>query len=320
MAETFDPATLDALVRAQLGAGVAARCIPIRTGKHNSSYWVETGHGRFVLRLAPPDTTGLLFYEKLMMRQEPALHALIRERTSIPVAEIVAADFSRAQIDRDYILMRALPGVPLSDADLPPAAVDRALAQVGSSLRRLHALTATECLGATAYGYLGAHRPMQPQPDWFAAFRVMWHRLLDDVVACGAYSGAEAAALRDLLDAHQGHFAHPVRPCLLHMDVWGQNILVDAEGNLTGLVDLDRALWGDIEIEFAVLDYCGISKPAFWAGYGAARDESPSAQVRRLFYLLYEVQKYKPIRIWRGSDPAGAARFRRHSLELAAQL
>jgi aminoglycoside phosphotransferase (APT) family kinase protein len=312
---------LEELVRAQLGADVRPRITPIQTGKHNASYWAETSQGRFVLRLAPPDDTGLLFYERQMMRQETALHALIRERTSIPAAEVVGYDFSRAHIDRDYMLLRALPGTPLSDVpSLTQAASDRALFQTGVALRQLHALTATECLGAAAYGYLGEHRPMEPQPSWFAAFREMWHKLLDDVVACGAYTPAEAGALRDLLDQHQAHFSHEVAPRLLHMDVWAQNLLVDTDGNLTGLLDFDRALWGDVEIEFAVLDYCAISGPAFWEGYGAPRDVSEPAQIRRQFYLLYEVQKYMPICVWRRGDRAGAARYKQHSLALAGQL
>jgi len=94
----------------------------------------------------------------------------------------------------------------------------------------------------------------------------------------------------------------------------------DRAGNVTGLVDFDRALWGDVEIEFAVLDYCGISEPAFWEGYGTVRDESPSARVRRQFYLLYELQKYMPIRVWRRNDPAGAARYREECLRLAMSL
>jgi len=320
MAEAFDPGTLAALARKQLDAE-EAHLTPIHTGKHNSSFWVDTPHERFVLRLAPPDDTGLLFYERRMMRQEPSLHALIRARTSIPVAEVVAHDFSRTDIDRDCVLLRALPGMPLSDAGhFTPAQIDKVLGQVGVYLRQLHALTAADCLGSHAYGYLGEHRPMEPQPSWFAAFRVMWHMLLDDVVACGGYSLAEAQALRDLLDRHREHFMHPVEPYLLHMDVWAQNILVDTAGNVSGLVDFDRALWGDVEIEFAVLDYCGISEPAFWRGYGAAREISERAQIRRLFYLLYEVQKYMPIRIWRSNDPGGAARAREQSLALAAQL
>jgi fructosamine-3-kinase len=104
------------------------------------------------------------------------------------------------------------------------------------------------------------------------------------------------------------------------MDVWSQNILVDGAGNVTGLVDFDRALWGDVEIEFAVLDYCGISEPPFWEGYGAERDTSPAAMIRRQFYLLYEVQKYMPIRVWRRNNPAAAARYKQQSLAMAAQL
>jgi len=161
---------------------------------------------------------------------------------------------------------------------------------------------------------------MEPQSTWADAFQVMWNKLLDDVVACGSYTPEEARVMRDLLDLYLEHFDRPVAPSLLHMDVWSQNILVDRLGNVTGLVDFDRALWGDVEIEFAVLDYCGISEPAFWEGYGSSRSESPSALIRRQFYLMYEVQKYMPIRIWRRNNPASAARYKAQSFALAAQL
>lgn len=322
MAESFDTETLVGLVLAHVDADPAALCFtPIRTGKHNTSYWVDGGSERFVLRIAPPDDAGFLFYERRMMRQEPALQALVRAKTAIPVAEIVGHDFGRTRVKRDYLLMTALPGTPLSDVPrLTRSQLCRALRQVGKHLRQLHALTATACLGNEAHGYLGAHRPMEPQATWAAAFCLMWHKLLDDVVACGSYTLDEAQAMHDLLAAHIEHFDRPVTPRLLHMDVWGQNILIDKAGNVTGLVDLDRALWGDVEIEFAVLDYCGISQPAFWEGYGTLRDESPSAVIRRQFYLLYEVQKYMPIRVWRRNDPAGALRYKQHSMALAAQL
>lgn len=294
---------------------------PVGTGKHNMSYWVESNRGRFVLRIAPPDDAGFLFYERRMMRQEPALHDLIRARTRVPVAEIVGYDFSRTCISRDYLLMTALPGTPLSNVpNLTYDQFERALQQVGEYLRQLHTLTATVCLGTERYGYLGAHHPMEPQPTWAAAFHLMWNQLLDDVVACGSYNSEEAQSMRNLFEIYQDYFDRPIAPRLLHMDVWSQNILIDATGNVTGLVDFDRALWGDEEIEFAVLDYCGISHPAFWEGYGTPRDESPAARIRAQFYLLYEVQKYMPIRIWRRNNPASAARYKQQSFALAAQL
>ena len=210
MAETFDRTTLAEVACADLATDAESlRFTPIRTAKHNTSYWVDTDRGRFVLRLAPPDDAGFLFYEQRMMRQEPTLHALIRAYTTIPVAEVVAYDFSHKQIDHDHLLLTALPGVPLSDiAHLASATIDHALHQVGGYLRQLHALTAPTCLGVEAYGYLGDHHTMEPQPSWFVASRVMWHKLLDDVVACGAYTRDEAQALCDLLDRYREHFAH----------------------------------------------------------------------------------------------------------------
>ena len=249
-----------------------------------------------------------------MMAQEPQLHALLRAETTVPVAEILAYDDGRQLLDRDYLLMERLPGRPLSDADLPAGLFDRVLEQVGGYLAQMHALVADR------YGYLGAHHPMDPQPTWVEAFHVMWNKLLDDVVACGGYSQEEAGALRRLFDVYRPHFDRPVPAALLHMDVWSQNILVDDAGRVTGLVDLDRALWGDPEIEYAVLDYCGISEPAFWRGYGRARDTSFPAQIRARFYLLYEVQKYIPIRIWRRNDPAQALEYKRQSFALAQPL
>ena len=297
------------------------RFSPVKTGKHNRSYWVESTTDRYVLRIAPSDDTGFLFYERLMMHQEPPLHKLILENTSLPVAEIIGYDFSRRLIDRDYVLMRALPGIPVSEVkNLTQSKFNRALYQVGQHLRQLHALTAQDCLGKHAYGYLGEHHPMRPQPNWETAFRSMWNLLLDDVVNCGGYTADEAYFMRSLFEEHAVHFEHEVTPRLLHMDVWSQNILIDNQGIVTGIVDFDRALWGDVEIEFAVLDYCGISEPSFWEGYGASRDTSDSAQIRRLFYLLYEIQKYIPIQIWRRNNPAAANKYRIQSFNLAHQI
>jgi aminoglycoside phosphotransferase (APT) family kinase protein len=286
------------------------------TGKFNETHFVEGGPVPLVLRVAPPDDRSrMLFYEHRMMRQEPGLHALIRERTDVPVPEILALDFGRTEIDRDYLLMERLPGTPISHVGgLTQSAFDDILHQVGRCLRQVHEITGDH------HGYVGDHRPMEPQSDRSSAFHIMWHRLLEDIEGCGGYTSEEATRMRRLLDRHARVFDRPVPASLLHMDLWAENILVDASGRLTGLIDWDRALWGDPEIEFAVLDYCGISQPAFWKGYGAVRDRSPEAEVRRVFYLLYEVQKEIVIRRVRGNDPVRADGYRRQCLRLADQL
>jgi aminoglycoside phosphotransferase (APT) family kinase protein len=315
MAESFSAELLSSLVAAHLSIDPTQLGFePIRTGKHNTSYYVSGAGQDLVLRISPPDEAGFLFYERRMMAQEPQLHALLRAETTLPIAGIVAYDESRDILERDYLLMERLPGEPLTEAELSAQQMDSVLEQIGFYLAQMHALVADQ------YGYLGAHRPMLPESTWVAAFETMWNKLLDDVVACGGYTEEEAEAFRRLLDVYRPHFDRPVAASLLHMDVWSQNILVDGTGRVTGLLDLDRALWGDPEIEFAVLDYCGISEPAFWRGYGQPRDTSFSAQIRARFYMLYEIQKYIVIRIWRRDDPAEALEYKRRSFSLALPL
>jgi aminoglycoside phosphotransferase (APT) family kinase protein len=293
-------AALSACVRRHLDA-VAPRITAIATGKFNSSYFVDTDCGSYVLRVAPPADAVFVFYERRMMHQEPAIHRRLRGETDVPVPQILAFDATHADIPRDYLLMTRLPGAPLSDcADADVAAVHTA---VGQSLAAAHALT------ADAYGYIGAHQPMPPAADWGTAFADMWQRLIADVAATGHYTAAEAEMMVALQRTYAAAFDRAVPAALLHMDVWAQNILV-ADGRMSGLIDWDRALWGDPEIEFAVLDYCGISTPAFWHGYGCRRDTSQPARLRRVFYLLYEIQKYIVIRHGRNGDPVGARQYR----------
>ena len=291
--------------------GDAVSFEPITTGKFNTSYFIHAGGREMVLRIAPPRGAVFLFYEKDMMRQEPVIHRHLLEKTSIPVARILAFDDSLSIIDRDYMLMDRLPGAPLTD--VPSADFNTVLRQIGQYLAQAHALKADNC------GYLGAHHPMEPQNAWVDAFGIMWNRLIDDIVFVGHFDTEEESLFRNLLDRHLKHFDRPVPFSLLHMDVWHQNILVNSNSEVTGIVDWDRGLWGDPEIEYAVLDYCGISEPAFWEGYGKRRDSSAEARLRQTFYLLYELLKYIVIREGRNNDSPGARLYKEQALTIVSQ-
>ncbi|MFP4500221.1 MAG: phosphotransferase family protein [Candidatus Hydrogenedentota bacterium] len=284
---------------------------PIPTGKFNDSFYVDAGGEQLVLRIAPPDDAVFCFYERRMMRQEPGLHNLLHARTTAPVPRILAFDDSRDIIDRDFLLMKRMPGVPLTEC--AGADINAILREAGACLAQVHALT------ADAYGYLGEHAPMEPQPSWAEAFAVMWQLLAEDVAQQGYYTHTELNAMIDLFARHRHRFNRHVPASLLHMDIWAQNLLVEG-GRLTGILDWDRALWGDPEIEFAVLDYCGVSLPPFWQGYGGTRDNSHDAQIRRQFYLLYEIQKYIVIRHGRNHNPAAACRYKEQVQQLTRAI
>ncbi len=286
----------------------------IPTGKFNDSFFVYTNGEQFVLRLAPPLETEVLFYEKQMMRREPGIHKLVKKHTSVPIPEILEYDFTGSIVKRDWLLMERLPGKPLSESFLSGEKMERLFFQLGKAVREFHSIT------NQWYGYPRGSNTGPEEKNWFEAFKNMWSRLLRDIERTGIYRKNTVKRLENLLMEKKKAFNNNSPPSLLHMDIWSQNILVDNQGNLTGLLDWDRGLWGDPEIEFSVLEYCGTSPPPFWRGYKNPPHKDTYYQIRALFYLLYEHQKYIFIRSVRGKNIPLAQHYARESLEIAEQL
>lgn len=287
-------------------------CVPMGYGRFSDSFLCENAEGRFVLRIAPPDSLLQLFYEYRMMRQEPHIHERVGLETSVPVPRILATDFSRQHIDRDFLVMEMLPGHPMTE--LGPGAFTRALEELGAYVAQLHSVREEQ----NRFGYVGSHNCMQPQGDWRSAFIEMYSKLLDDITAIEVYDRPTAEWALSLVHSHSPVFEHAETSRLCHGDLWVENILADEEGRVTGVLDFDRACWGDLEWDLAIADYCGMTRPEFWRGYG--RDDfrrSRAAKVRRLFYLLYEHQKYIVISMSsRRNNPQAARRYADQSLQI----
>ncbi len=278
------------------------------TGRFSTTYFVETPaeYEDLVIRIAPPDDMLFLFYEKRMMRQEPALHRLIQKKTNIPIPTILVYDFGRTLIERDYLIMNRMPGRSLAEMQmrLNSRQLNCTLREFGQYVAQLHTITANK------YGYIGAHRPMEPQSTWQEAFAVMWEKMLDDCVNCGVYRSDDKKLGMNLLENYQDVFDFECPATLCHMDLWVENVLVDDEGHVTCLFDFDRACFGDVGNEFAVAEYCGLISDPFWKGYGSRTQVTHEYAIRRWFYLLYEHQKYIVISMSeRRNDPARAKRY-----------
>ncbi|MFW5839703.1 MAG: phosphotransferase family protein [Planctomycetota bacterium] len=286
----------------------AAEARPFGSGKFSQTFLITSdGPEEHVMRIAPPDELRQLFYERRMMRQEPQLHERLLAATDAPVPEILHHDFSRGRIDRDWLIMPRLPGVPLSEASLDADKRAEAIRQWGRYIAQAHRITDPD----NRFGYLGAHNCMEPQDTWAEAFAVMYRKELDDIVETGIWDSAQADQAISLLEANLDAFGSVDTSCLCHGDIWVTNLMVDSCGQVTGVIDWDRACWGDIEWDLAIAEYCGVTSDAFWAGYGRRIDtHTGPAAMRRMWYLLYEHQKYIVISMSaRRNDPAGARRY-----------
>ena len=102
----------------------------------------------------------------------------------------------------------------------------------------------------------------------------------------------------------------------MHLDLWSANILSDG-CDITAILDFDRGLYGDPELEFAVLDTYGYGNPAFFEGYGIERPFNSMAQIRQRLYIVYELIKYAFIRLARGHSSSVS---RNHVVECISLL
>ncbi len=73
-------------------------------------------------------------------------------------------------------------------------------------------------------------------------------------------------------------------PRLVHWDAWDSNFFVE-DGKVTGLIDFERALWGDplMEAQFRALAFGGVSESM--RGYGKT-EFTPEEEQRCYLYTL----------------------------------
>ncbi|MFP4059246.1 MAG: phosphotransferase family protein [Bacteroidales bacterium] len=272
------------------------KILALSTGKFNNSFYVElenhSSHEnipakKIIIRVAPDPGNVNLFYENSMMLQEPGIIQMVGKNTSIPVPEIYVFDTSESVIPNHYMIMECIEGTPMSEAFLSNNREQMIIRKIGEYLRELH-----DTIHSSQFGYLGEHKPMKPANSWKEAFSTMWSLLIDDISRCKVYDDMEKKLALDAFTKHVDLFDFSNKAPLLHMDIWSQNIILGDDNEIAAIIDWDRALWGDPEIEFAVLDYVGFNTPAFWEGYGAKPEENRESKIKGMFYHLYEVQKY----------------------------
>jgi aminoglycoside phosphotransferase (APT) family kinase protein len=274
--------TAQTLIAAHFGTEHAIRNYSELTdGMANAAYLIELADGlKTVLKVAPPDAVKVLRYEKNIMQAEVDVLRLVRAQTEVPVPEVFAYDTSRRLMDNDYYLMSYVPGVSLFKLrpSLSPEDQHAIDFRTGEYLRQINAIS------GPSFGYFA--QPEHRCATWRQAFDTMLSHVLQD----GKDAGVELPLPYDetyaRLSAHYACLDEITTPALVHWDLWDGNIFIDPETKtITGILDCERALWGDplMEVNFGAF---GVN-PALMEGYGLDLLATPAARTRRALYNTY---------------------------------
>ncbi|TVZ01902.1 aminoglycoside phosphotransferase family protein [Trebonia kvetii] len=252
-------------------------------GMFNAAYRIRLRDGEnVVLKIAPPPGVEVLTYERGAMATEVAALRMIRENTGVPVPAVDYADSSRDLCDADYFFMPFVDGDNLAVIGNDLTAADRDAYQeaLGSANRELNSLR------GTAFGPLtGAARG---DPSWRTVFTGMAEDVLRDGERRQVDLGWDYDTMRAVVAGHAASLDEVTEPAFVEWDLWAGNVLVRS-GKIVGIIDHERAFYGDplIEFGFIATQLPAFGDPAaFLRGYGRG-PLTETEQVRRRLYCLH---------------------------------
>jgi len=236
--------------------------VELTEGWFNAAYAVRLSDGReVILKIAPPRDAEVMTYEQDIMATEVAAMRLVSQNQAIPVPEIFYYDTARDVCDSDYFFMEKLSGELLEHVkdSLAPEIRTKIERRIGEIVREINGFT------GEYFGYPG-NSDLQAE-SWKAAFIKICDSVLEDGRRKNVDYGFEVGEIRDAILKHAPTLEAVSTPRLVHWDAWDLNFFVQ-DGEITGLLDFERALWGDplMEAQFRALAFGGVSESM--QGYG----------------------------------------------------
>ncbi|MFE0648601.1 phosphotransferase family protein [Streptomyces sp. NPDC059534] len=278
-------------VRHALGPVTVVRSTPLSGGLYNSARLLELADGRhLILKTAPTVTTPALTHEQGLLGTEALFHRLAAA-TGARVPTVLHHQPAGPDTPAEWLLLSYLDGTTWDAARDRLTPADRAALRrgLGESLARVATVT------GPAYGYPQPAAALTA-PDWPSAFTAMLHAVLADATRFAVRLPAPTALLAGLPERHGHHLAPVRRPALVHFDAWEGNVVLtraaDDTWHLSGLIDGERAFFGDPLAELVGLDPLGTAEhdPDLMAGYRSVTPTltlDTAARARLALYRIY---------------------------------
>jgi aminoglycoside phosphotransferase (APT) family kinase protein len=272
--------------------------VQLTGGHYNTTYRVHLNDDHpVILRIAPEPA-----------RQSRIEHALMRnEHASLPFFAPIAAmmprtlfaDFTHDLVNRDYLWQTMLDGIPAATAlkTYPRPQWTDFYRQLGTITRSVHDVR--------------GHRFGPVAGPTFATWSEAVLTSLTNTVADLTDAHLDADDLIDVASTathHQSVLDEITEPRLLHGDLWIPNLMLAEDSlTITGVLDHDRASWGDPEADWTIFvlnQKAAPERATFWDTYGLPSDD-PNATWRSLIYQAVHI---------------GAIRLERHRLGKHAKI
>ncbi|PSQ16382.1 aminoglycoside phosphotransferase [Halobacteriales archaeon QS_8_69_26] len=341
-----DP-TVEEMVRTVEPGIEVERAVPVERG-FCSVYRVavEGGPTRTLYLKASPDG------ERWGIPDEARLQAVLHDRTSIPVPEVLGVVDAHGDLPAPFYLMSALPGEELPYEHVgrfDDDALRRLARETGAYLGELHSVPAVDSFGHVRHDGpgLAGDRPSghpdtltvgNPRESWSDYLRAYADREFDRH-ADSRFSDLTPDLTR-WFEAGVDDLAGPFDPVLGRNDHGLHNFLLDPEsGSITGMIDwgYTLAVPASFDVEFAVYvlggaylaglsdvqDRRSLVREAMLSGYRASAPDRTDAvatpdPLYEMLAMVRLMNDFGSLDLPEGTEEAAADRIREDARELLA--
>lgn len=253
----------------------------LQGGMFNTTYLITLSktEQKYVLRMGPINRHLLLPFEENLMNGETYFCNLCNAQ-NIPVSTVVACDTERQTIDRDYMLVDYIQSAPLSSLTLSPTQKSAIYEEVGFYTAQIHAISGNQ------FGRLSHTVHSKGYAKWSEYLKAEVSEWASLVEKTDIFTKEDIERIKQLYVVHTDILDEITQPHLIHADLWEGNILIcgdDDHYKVGAIIDGDRAVWGDIDFEFAS---GWMINDEFMRGYGSHLDMSDKHVLRRKLYSL----------------------------------
>lgn len=257
-------------------------------GLFNTTYLVEYGssHKKAVLRLGPVNRHLVMGYEENLMDAEVYAYSLCHA-AGIPCSHVLACDTSKQVIDRDFMIVEYIPSIVMAKAELTEEKRDSLHRQMGAYLARFHQVTGEH------FGFLSRVCKGILFDKWSDALIYEVEDITGRLEQSGALAKEDTRRLRNLYYESRNLLDEIKIPRFLHTDLWAGNVLLDPDTlEIAAIIDSDRAMFGDIALEFASP---WLEIPALKEGHDSILPKSSlpgdpeRRQLYQMFYYIWEI-------------------------------
>tara|TARA_Y100000310_G_scaffold218438_1_gene219726 strand:+ start:4552 stop:5577 length:1026 start_codon:yes stop_codon:yes gene_type:complete len=254
----------------------------------NPIYQLKINSKDYILKVCNP------MWEYWKVDKEVLALNLLKEKTNIPIPEVIHMDSSKKIISYKYFIMEKLDGVPLHKNCFKFSfrELKKIFQQLGDYLTQIHSITFNnfggfvqkKSINIVAMGEIYSEsKKVDPGPfnSWKEQFSAFVEKTLEGIQTkkLRKYSLIIDRHIRDnlyLLDNVD------IKPCFIHGDYAMSNVLVTKQG-VSGLVDLEWAYAGCAESEYSRAEtyFFGVTSPLKYKSK-LQKEFSKSYKIKRL--------------------------------------